>query len=312
MTSTIRTPVVFPGALLAALTLEAVQASRGTVASPPQENALEYSTQAQVADSEASSLFQGSSTKNSVDSYGVINDLEDAFASLDDSYDQNLQSGKEQISKKTEPVSVLLAAALGVCFSAVAAHFIPQMLQTIINQSSANENMSIQESCNYPEATEIPSGKAMQALQAGARDYLLELLDAGANPHEEDSWGSTLLHAAAAHGSTEVAHTLLQHDAKVNAADAWQDTPLHTAARSCNADVCKLLVEWKAEVNATNLDDHTPLFVAAKSNAKEVCSYLLNTDAHVGQVGEHELPPWFTSLLLQRVVLGCPAAEGSL
>jgi len=62
MTSTIRTPVVFPGALLAALTLEAVQASRGTVASPPQENELEYSTQAQVADSEASSLFQGSST----------------------------------------------------------------------------------------------------------------------------------------------------------------------------------------------------------------------------------------------------------
>jgi len=84
------------------------------------------------------------------------------------------------------------------------------------------------------------------------------------------------------------------------------------AARACQTDVCKLLVEWKAEVNAMNLDDHTPLFVAAKSNSKEVCEYLLSEDAHVGQASEEDLPPIFTSLLLQRIALGCQATESSL
>lgn len=310
MRQSICTVATFVFAFVATSILAPTQARQD---SGPSMSQSKSSSEAKCDESvKGTSLIQASSKVQQPNIHGTVNLFEDDLANLDDVFDDRSPSVKQDKENKTQNMSVFFTAALGVCFSAVVAHVVRQALQMDTNPPRADDKPSTNEPCTPREKYAISSEEALQAVQTGDVHRLSELLNAGSNPNSEDAWACTLLHAAASQGDLKITNLLLKHDANVNSSDAWHETPLHMAARACQTDVCKLLVEWKAEVNAMNLDDHTPLFVAAKSNSKEVCEYLLSEDAHVGQASEEDLPPIFTSLLLQRIALGCQATESSL
>jgi len=241
--------------------------------------------------------------------HGIVDPWKDDFENLEDKFHDDVSPKKENTTG-SNPASVLLAAALGVGFSAAIAHMMQHDFHTFLSVSTAESttgNVAQSASC-CQDGLGIPK----QAVQPGNETLLRELLNVGANPDVQDDWGSTPLHVAAAQGNMKAAEMLLMHHANVNALDVWHETPLHMAAHASHQDVCKLLVEGKGDVNAKNFDERTPLFLAAKSNATEVCEYLFNQGAGLGEAHEDEIPSVLTAMLLQRVVLAAPSREDGL
>lgn len=141
--------------------------------------------------------------------------------------------------------------------------------------------------------------KLMQAALAGDTVRFESLLIGGIDVTRTDSWGCTLVHAAAKGGSTQILSQLLKHGGKVDDIDAWDETPLHLAARAGHTDVCELLIVNGASINVPNAENWTPLLVAAHDGRKTTCKVLLNRGANAGGLSNSELPPMLTGLLME-------------
>lgn len=116
-----------------------------------------------------------------------------------------------------------------------------------------------------------------------------------------DTWGCSLLHAAAKGGATPVVEMLLARGAGVHDRDAWDETPLHIAARAGHAEVCDSLVVHGSDVDAVNAQEWTPLIVAADSGHEALCQLLLRRGATCGGLEHASLPS-----LLQRLLANEP------
>lgn len=93
---------------------------------------------------------------------------------------------------------------------------------------------------------------------------------ASANPAsvnvQEDRYGTTPLHQAAASGQYDIAKYLLDHGAQPNARDFEQATPLYYVGghpRKNSPQLAELLLQRGADVDAETKDRMTPLHVAA-------------------------------------------------
>jgi ankyrin repeat protein len=107
----------------------------------------------------------------------------------------------------------------------------------------------------------------------GSLEIVVDLLDAGADPHVAGFGGATPLHAAALSGQMDVAKVLLERGARVDARDNLGRIPLLTYASSAthNLDLLKVLLRVGANPNA--VEDATGIsvldHVAAHGNADE-------------------------------------------
>jgi ankyrin repeat protein len=137
-----------------------------------------------------------------------------------------------------------------------------------------------------PEITRMilenaPGKLAMMAIGESDGELLdAALAHADVIAHRDDD-GRTLLHAAAASGSTELATTLLERGASVDALESWRETPLFEAARGESVEMIELLVRFKANVSARNLRGMTPLHAAARIGRSETVEALINAGADV-------------------------------
>jgi len=124
------------------------------------------------------------------------------------------------------------------------------------------------------------------------------------SPNEQDSWGVSLLHAAALGGSAAITKSLLQRGANHSVCDLWDDTPLHYAARGGCAEVCQLLIDAGAKA-ARNAQDWTPLLVAADAGHQQACKLLFDAGSEVGAT-DCELPPLLQALIVEKLICGLP------
>ena len=89
------------------------------------------------------------------------------------------------------------------------------------------------------------------------------LLDAGADPNQEDEQGRTFIHHAVNRDRKYYVQMLLERGADPNKGDKCGFTPLHEASRLEEKEMVKLLLEGGAEVDKTNRIGSTPLWLAA-------------------------------------------------
>jgi ankyrin repeat protein len=105
------------------------------------------------------------------------------------------------------------------------------------------------------------------------------LLKVKAKVNAVDSLGRTPLHQAAASGSDQVVHTLLDADANVNIASD-SGTPLFLAAHGGHAQTVDALIEAGADVNAADKKGTTPLIVASSNGYGTIVAALLEAGAN--------------------------------
>lgn len=121
-----------------------------------------------------------------------------------------------------------------------------------------------------------------------------DCLDAGADPNEQDRWGYTPLHFAAAfNDDPEIISLLVDAGADLEARDKeWGATPLHWAAWSNNnPTIATALLGGGAELNARDQGDSTPLHAAAEHSANpNVITVLLDAGADVDARDMGKLP----------------------
>ncbi|PRP79501.1 ankyrin repeat protein [Planoprotostelium fungivorum] len=106
------------------------------------------------------------------------------------------------------------------------------------------------------------------------------LIQAGANVHDNEPFGSTPLIISAQKGYQEMTDMLLRHGALSTARDARGRTALHFAACT-STGIVRSLVEAGAPVNAVNGSKESPLHYAAFHNQKESIEFLISRGAQV-------------------------------
>jgi peptidoglycan/LPS O-acetylase OafA/YrhL len=98
-----------------------------------------------------------------------------------------------------------------------------------------------------------------RAAAAGRLERVEELLEAGANPDEQDpAFGATALTHAALFGRENVVNALLQRGADPMARNRGQGTALHAAAFLGRAEMVRRLLEAGADAGARNERGETP------------------------------------------------------
>ena len=115
--------------------------------------------------------------------------------------------------------------------------------------------------------------------------------DAGADPNVWNDAGSTPLHLAARYASADVAKALLRGRAHVDETDAKGLTPLHLAAKDAGPETIKVLIDASAEVDARTPRGLTPLHLAATSGTAEAVKALCAAGADVNARNEEGWTP---------------------
>ncbi len=119
------------------------------------------------------------------------------------------------------------------------------------------------------------------ACEMGNIGCVIELLAAGANPHQANNDGMTALHLASTYGRTSVvAFLLAQPNIQVDPIEhSCNATPLHMASIMGQVEAVKLLVAKNAQIDARNNDNATPLFLACQEGYPEIVRFLFENGA---------------------------------
>ncbi|MFW6437978.1 MAG: ankyrin repeat domain-containing protein [Armatimonadota bacterium] len=135
---------------------------------------------------------------------------------------------------------------------------------------------------------------AREAIEAGDMTDLEYHLSHGADIHNLDEAGYTLLHTAARHGRPEVAKLLISKGIDPDAREprTLNDyTPLHLAARENNAAVVQVLITAGADPDALDAQKRTPLHMAALTDAADAARVLLEHGARPNLQDDEEITP---------------------
>eukprot|EP00930_Biecheleria_cincta_P017186 TRINITY_DN13741_c0_g1_i3.p1 TRINITY_DN13741_c0_g1~~TRINITY_DN13741_c0_g1_i3.p1 ORF type:complete len:1319 (-),score=324.07 TRINITY_DN13741_c0_g1_i3:291-3713(-) len=97
------------------------------------------------------------------------------------------------------------------------------------------------------------------------------LLEARADPNEQDGKGVSVLHNASFEGLASLCKTLLEARADANAADQHGQTAMFFSPTD---SVCDLLLEHKADANAVNQKGQSALHLASRAGITEVLAWL--------------------------------------
>lgn len=121
---------------------------------------------------------------------------------------------------------------------------------------------------------------AFQAARDGDLDTLRAYFRAGRPVNDPNPRGDTLLTVAAYRGQAEAVELILdQPKVEVDARNKMGLTALSAAAFHGHTAVAKTLVKAKADVNAANASGQTPLMFAALAGRTETVAYLLEAGA---------------------------------
>mgnify|MGYP003573985842 CR=1 FL=1 len=118
------------------------------------------------------------------------------------------------------------------------------------------------------------------AMSKSSTDLVLDLLQQGHYPNEQDAQGLTSLHWAAKTGNDKLVEALLAAKADVNIPDQQENTPLYYAVLRHRADVVRKLLDAGADPNAPRHNGTTPLHIAARQNYFDVIRVLLQYGAN--------------------------------
>ncbi|RWI00412.1 ankyrin repeat domain-containing protein [Mesorhizobium sp.] len=113
----------------------------------------------------------------------------------------------------------------------------------------------------------------------GSAQMVTFLLEAGADVHAADDFGTTALCAAAETGSAALVELLIAHGSDLEHRNDLGWTPLISASANGNLEVIDALAKLGASLEARALLGWTPLIVAAQSDKADVVSRLLELGA---------------------------------
>jgi len=116
--------------------------------------------------------------------------------------------------------------------------------------------------------------QVIEAVVCSSRDALLDALQNGGNPNDEED-GISALAMACTQDSEDLAGDLIRHGANVNTTEQDGSTPIFIAAGLGSEALTRVLLDAGADLNAVNEIGQTPLMVAAKSGSPEVVKMLL-------------------------------------
>lgn len=122
--------------------------------------------------------------------------------------------------------------------------------------------------------------RLVDAIEGGATDFALALLELGAKA-EQEVHGRTLLGLAAQSEATDLVKGLLRAGANVDRPDPSSATPLMIAAAAGRPSQVSLLLEARANPNARDRVDRTPLEVALATQSHSVVAPLVAAGARI-------------------------------
>lgn len=106
----------------------------------------------------------------------------------------------------------------------------PLHYTTVHGNYSAFQSLLEEEGINVDSCGRDGASPLHCAVKAGHRDMVAMLLQAGANPHVQDSLRKTPLHFAAQHGNLDIIGLLIEKGGNTDAQDYLGRTPAHIAA----------------------------------------------------------------------------------
>ena len=138
-----------------------------------------------------------------------------------------------------------------------------------------------------------PGTSVIDAVKAGNRSAVQQLIRARADVNAAEPDGSTALMWAVRAGDTELVGQLLKAGANVRAANRYGVRPLTLAATNGDAAITKVLLDAGADANTAFPEGETVLMTAARTGRPEVLQLLLDHGAAIntkeGWMGETAL-----------------------
>lgn len=142
------------------------------------------------------------------------------------------------------------------------------------------------------------------------------LLSAGGNPIQEDNYGVTPLHKAAAFGQHEIVRLMAKQKLDINVPTGLnhsvgevptsaKDSALHISSRSGNHFMTEQLLRLGADPSYPNAEGNTALHDAVRSEHPEVVSLLLSFGADTNKSNKEKELPGETCSGLSMACLKC-------
>ncbi len=120
------------------------------------------------------------------------------------------------------------------------------------------------------------------AASSGKNDFVLFLIQKGANVNGRPDSGATPLHSVAVEGYVDTAELLLKKGADIEARDKLGRTALYFAAAKGQTELVKFLHKKGADINAKSKAGFTPLGAARLGCAAETVEFLVSKKAGSG------------------------------
>lgn len=130
----------------------------------------------------------------------------------------------------------------------------------------------------------------IEAVNAGKKEEVERLLNAGVNVNTTNKYGDTLLHLVAINGSQQVADLLLARGANVDSTDKNGQTPLYKAL-SYSKKIVRILLANGAKVDVADPYGRTPLHSGMCRAAVGIVGRLLEKGAKVDAIDHYGETP---------------------
>ncbi|CAM9863680.1 unnamed protein product [Ectocarpus fasciculatus] len=188
--------------------------------------------------------------------------------------------------------------------------------RVVLERARSHKSSQLNDMVNVPDAT-LGCTPLHWAAMTNRVDFMVLLLDHGADVDSRDFAGRTPLFSCAAFGGVEAAALLLERNADENAKDSRGQTPLHAAAAGGHLEVADELISAGADVRRQAFVGSMPRHVAEREGHASMVELLVNaarsleadvdpSDAHGGGPANWLIPE------LRASIVGCPLASPSV